>query len=41
MAYERLNLQNGDTLTAEHMAHIEDELVRINEQLVSGDEVAY
>jgi hypothetical protein len=24
MAYERLNLNNGDVLTAEHIAHIED-----------------
>ena len=24
MAYERLNLKDGDTLTAEHMRHIED-----------------
>lgn len=27
MAYERLNLKNGDTLTEEHMAHIEDAIV--------------
>lgn len=24
MAYERLNLKDGDTLTAAHMAHIEE-----------------
>ena len=24
MAYEKLNLENGDTLTAEHIAHMED-----------------
>ena len=41
MAYERLNLKNGNTLTAEHIAHIEDAIEALDARLVDGDEVAY
>jgi hypothetical protein len=30
MAYERLNLKDGDVLTAEHLRHIEDALANVS-----------
>lgn len=37
MAYSRLNLQNGQVLTADHIKHIEDGIVEAESTSSSGD----
>lgn len=48
MAYEKLELENGDVLTAEHIAHIEQGIIENEKAIASvtngftdGNEVDY